>query len=65
MRQTAKRLEQAPVLCHRPLKLDVASTLRWKRGRLQPEEKRGDLSESVVTALTGELEGVLGLIEKT
>ena len=65
MRQTAKRLERAPVLCHLPLKLDVTSTLRWKRGRLRPEEKRGYLSEFVVTALAGELEGVRELIEKT
>ena len=65
MQQTVNRLERAPVLCHMPLKLDVTSTLRWKRGRLQPEKKRGDLSQFVVTALTGELEGVRELIEKT
>jgi hypothetical protein len=47
------------------LKLDVTNTLRWKRGRLQPEKKRGDLSQFVVTALTGALEGVRELIEKT
>jgi len=63
MQQTVNRLERAPVLCHMPLKLDVTSTLRWKRGRLQPEKKRGDLSQFVVTALTGELEGVRELGE--